>query len=266
MIRRPRLSSSRVLCLSTALDSRRSADPRSPRQPGSRLSRFALPLRTSSRSGTQRLLAPQIIMQAFARNGIEYVRLEGGGKKEAVVTKFIEDPAVAAFFLVRDLAAHRQVGAGLISERVPSAHQVAVGRAEPYLRSIRALLVSPRLRTLITDGHRRSSSSSRSCTPRSSSRRSGARTASGRRRRFARQPVFSPPSQTDFQDNSRRACTSTLCKTRSTRASRTCAAGTTARSSSPRAPRPPRRKAGSSRRTLPRLPRRRRRAPRRRSR
>jgi hypothetical protein len=44
----------------------------------------------------------QILMTAFARNGIEYVRLESGGKKEAIVRKFIEDPDVAAFFLVRD--------------------------------------------------------------------------------------------------------------------------------------------------------------------
>ncbi|KAM0747530.1 hypothetical protein T439DRAFT_328769 [Meredithblackwellia eburnea MCA 4105] len=43
--------------------------------------------------------ALSILMQAFTRNGVQYVRLEGGGKKESVVTKFINDPTVAAFFL-----------------------------------------------------------------------------------------------------------------------------------------------------------------------
>jgi hypothetical protein len=41
-------------------------------------------------------------MATFARNGIQYVRLEGkgSGKKEDVVTKFVQDPNVAVFFLV----------------------------------------------------------------------------------------------------------------------------------------------------------------------
>jgi hypothetical protein len=41
-------------------------------------------------------------MATFARSGIQYVRLEGkgSGKKEDVVTKFVQDPNVAVFFLV----------------------------------------------------------------------------------------------------------------------------------------------------------------------
>lgn len=39
-------------------------------------------------------------MQAFNRNGIGYVRLEASGKKENIVAKFNEDPAIAVFFLV----------------------------------------------------------------------------------------------------------------------------------------------------------------------
>ncbi|KAI5481086.1 SNF4 family helicase/atpase [Pseudohyphozyma bogoriensis] len=40
-----------------------------------------------------------ILQQAFARNSIEYVRLEGTGKKEHVVTRFATDPNVAVFLL-----------------------------------------------------------------------------------------------------------------------------------------------------------------------
>ena len=40
-----------------------------------------------------------ILMQTFIRNRIQYVRLEAGGKKEAIVSKFNDDPDIAAFFL-----------------------------------------------------------------------------------------------------------------------------------------------------------------------
>ncbi|GAA6018689.1 hypothetical protein JCM11491_001262 [Sporobolomyces phaffii] len=43
-----------------------------------------------------------LLMEAFNRNGLVFVRLEGStakGKREAVVKKFAEDPDVAAFFL-----------------------------------------------------------------------------------------------------------------------------------------------------------------------
>ncbi|BGP19791.1 hypothetical protein JCM10213_003100 [Rhodosporidiobolus nylandii] len=43
-----------------------------------------------------------LLMEAFNRNGVKYVRLEGAtgkGKKEGVVARFQEDPDVAAFFL-----------------------------------------------------------------------------------------------------------------------------------------------------------------------
>ncbi|CEQ41752.1 SPOSA6832_03505 [Sporobolomyces salmonicolor] len=46
--------------------------------------------------------ALQLLMEAFSRNGIQYVRLEGAsgkGKKEGVVKRFINDPDIAAFFL-----------------------------------------------------------------------------------------------------------------------------------------------------------------------
>ncbi|GAA5969948.1 hypothetical protein JCM21900_002450 [Sporobolomyces salmonicolor] len=46
--------------------------------------------------------ALQLLMEAFSRNGIQYVRLEGAsgkGKKEGVVKRFIDDPDIAAFFL-----------------------------------------------------------------------------------------------------------------------------------------------------------------------
>ncbi|KAK4700839.1 E3 ubiquitin-protein ligase SHPRH, partial [Phenoliferia sp. Uapishka_3] len=61
----------------------------------------ALTVRVPSQLGDLTLTDPrsQILMQAFMRNGIQYVRLEGGGKKEAVVTRFIKDPTIAAFFL-----------------------------------------------------------------------------------------------------------------------------------------------------------------------
>lgn len=38
-------------------------------------------------------------MEAFTRNKIGYVRLEGAGKKDIIVNQFIEDPSIAAFFL-----------------------------------------------------------------------------------------------------------------------------------------------------------------------
>lgn len=43
----------------------------------------------------------QILMQAFFRNSIEYVRLEqaGANKREGVVRDFVENPSIAAFFL-----------------------------------------------------------------------------------------------------------------------------------------------------------------------
>ncbi|SCZ87292.1 BZ3500_MvSof-1268-A1-R1_Chr2-2g04758 [Microbotryum saponariae] len=42
-----------------------------------------------------------ILMQAFVRNGIEFVSIDSNkGKKEALVKRFVEDPHIAAFFLV----------------------------------------------------------------------------------------------------------------------------------------------------------------------
>lgn len=41
-------------------------------------------------------------MEAFTRNGVQYIRLEGAtgkGKKEGVVKRFQEDPDIAAFLL-----------------------------------------------------------------------------------------------------------------------------------------------------------------------
>ncbi|GAA5983366.1 hypothetical protein JCM11641_006047 [Rhodosporidiobolus odoratus] len=46
--------------------------------------------------------ALSLLMEAFTRNGVKYVRLEGAtgkGKKEGVVKRFQEDPDIAAFFL-----------------------------------------------------------------------------------------------------------------------------------------------------------------------
>ncbi|GAA6018304.1 hypothetical protein JCM10207_000797 [Rhodosporidiobolus poonsookiae] len=46
--------------------------------------------------------ALNLLQEAFTRNGVKYVRLEGAngkGKKEGVVKRFAEDPDVAAFFL-----------------------------------------------------------------------------------------------------------------------------------------------------------------------
>ncbi|GAA6044440.1 hypothetical protein JCM8097_006647 [Rhodosporidiobolus ruineniae] len=46
--------------------------------------------------------ALSLLMEAFTRNGVKFVRLEGAtgkGKKEGVVKRFQEDPDVAAFFL-----------------------------------------------------------------------------------------------------------------------------------------------------------------------
>ncbi|GAA5843078.1 hypothetical protein JCM11251_002725 [Rhodosporidiobolus azoricus] len=46
--------------------------------------------------------ALDLLMEAFTRNGVKYVRLEGAtgkGKKEAVVKRFSEDPDVACFLL-----------------------------------------------------------------------------------------------------------------------------------------------------------------------
>ncbi|GAA5841899.1 hypothetical protein JCM3766R1_002531 [Sporobolomyces carnicolor] len=46
--------------------------------------------------------ALQLLMEAFSRNGLVFVRLEGSsarGKREGVVKRFKEDPDVAAFFL-----------------------------------------------------------------------------------------------------------------------------------------------------------------------
>ncbi|KDE04385.1 hypothetical protein, variant [Microbotryum lychnidis-dioicae p1A1 Lamole] len=41
-----------------------------------------------------------ILMQAFVRNGIEFVSIDSNkGKKEALVKRFVEDPHIAAFFL-----------------------------------------------------------------------------------------------------------------------------------------------------------------------
>ncbi|GAA5899656.1 hypothetical protein JCM6882_001177 [Rhodosporidiobolus microsporus] len=46
--------------------------------------------------------ALDLLMEAFTRNGVKFVRLEGAtgkGKKEGIVKRFQEDPDVAAFFL-----------------------------------------------------------------------------------------------------------------------------------------------------------------------
>lgn len=40
-----------------------------------------------------------ILMRTFDKNSIEYVRLEGGGKKNAAVKKFINDPDISVFLL-----------------------------------------------------------------------------------------------------------------------------------------------------------------------
>ena len=46
--------------------------------------------------------ALSLLMEAFSRNGVRYIRLEGvngQGKKEGVVKRFQEDPDIAAFLL-----------------------------------------------------------------------------------------------------------------------------------------------------------------------
>lgn len=48
-------------------------------------------------------------MAAFNRNGLQYVRLETGGKKDVIVQKFITDPSISTFFLVRVLSPPRHI-------------------------------------------------------------------------------------------------------------------------------------------------------------
>lgn len=46
--------------------------------------------------------ALQVLMQAFSRNSVGFVRLEqgsGGAARERIVSSFIEEPSIAAFFL-----------------------------------------------------------------------------------------------------------------------------------------------------------------------
>lgn len=78
----------------------------------------------------------QILMQAFARNGLGYVRLENSGKKENVVNQFISNPNIAAFFLVRPCPRSPTM-LPLTTRCASTAHQVPVGRAKSHVRAVR---------------------------------------------------------------------------------------------------------------------------------
>lgn len=79
--------------------------------------------------------ALDLIMEAFTRAGVKFVRLEGAngkGKKEGVVKRFQDDPDIAAFFLH---TRSQSAGLNLTVARYVRLHSLPPARARVVLMS-----------------------------------------------------------------------------------------------------------------------------------